>query len=221
MKGVAEERSFNIVANEICVQYEEKKSKFLGYSKYVRTEENVNEFLKLVKESHPNATHITYAYIMGQHGELSKNNDDGEPAGTAGMPILEAIKKKNLTNTLVVVVRYFGGKELGRSGLYKAYNKTAVETLDNAGFFVMEECCVFEFRFTYNDFSKVGGYFRDKGFPILKQDYSDVVRVEVAFPAHREQVVFSEIKTLLGGRFMNNKIRNAYFRFEPSARKKW
>ena len=207
-------RYYKIVANEVCVAYEEKGSKFLGYTKYIKTEEQISEFLKLVKQAHPQATHICYAYVMGPKGEISKNNDAGEPAGTAGLPILDSIKKVGLTNTLVVVVRYFGGKELGRSGLYKAYSKTASEALALAGLYMMIECAMYEFRFSYNDFAKVGAYFRDMGFPILKQEYGQLVRVEAAFPAHKEQVVFSELKTLLGGTFMNNKVRNAYFKFD-------
>ena len=207
-------RYYKIVANEVCVAYEEKGSKFLGYTKYIKTEDQIAEFLKLVRQAHPQATHICYAYVMGANGEISKNNDAGEPAGTAGLPILDSIKKVGLTNTLVVVVRYFGGKELGRSGLYKAYSKTASEALSHGGLYLMIECAMYEFRFSYNDFSKVGAYFRDMGFPILKQEYGQLVRVEAAFPAHKEQVVFSNLKTLLGGTFMNNKIRNAYFKFE-------
>ena len=210
---MAEGRSFFVVAEEVCVEFIEKNSRFLGYSKFVRTEEQVNEFFALVGQAHPQATHICYAYIIGQNGEISKNNDNGEPAGTAGMPITEAIKKKKLTNTLIVVVRYFGGKELGASGLYKAYFTTALNTLNEAKYFVMKECAVYEFSFTYNEFSKTGAYFRDNGVPIIKIDYKDDVHVEVAIPVEREQLMFSELKMMLGGKIINNKLRSAFFRF--------
>lgn len=206
-------RNYFVVANEVCVEFDEKGSRFLGYSKFVRTEEQVNEFLALVKSAHPQATHICYAYILGQNGEISKNNDNGEPAGTAGVPIVEAIRKKNLTNTLVVVVRYFGGKELGTNGLYKAYFTTALNTLNEAGYYVMNECIVYEFNFNYNEFSKTGAYFRDNNIPIIKIDYRDVVHAEVAIPLAKEQVVFSELKMMLGGKIINNKLRSAFFRF--------
>lgn len=206
-------RNYFVVANEVCVEFEEKGSRFLGYSKFVRTEEQVNEFLALVKSAHPQATHICYAYILGQNGEISKNNDNGEPAGTAGVPIVEAIRKKNLTNTLIVAVRYFGGKELGTNGLYKAYFTTALNTLNEAGYYVMNECIVYEFSFNYNEFSKTGAYFRDNNIPIVKIDYRDVVHAEVAIPLSKEQVVFSELKMMLGGKIINNKLRSAFFRF--------
>ncbi len=213
---MAEGRNFFVVAEEVCVELEEKGSRFLGYSKFVRTEEQVDEFLALVRSAHPQATHICYAYVLGQNSDISKNNDNGEPAGTAGVPILEAIKKKNLTNTLVVVVRYFGGKELGTNGLYKAYFQTALNTLNEAKYFVMKECVVYEFSFTYNEFAKTGAYFRDNNIPIITIDYKDAVHVEVAVPIEKEQVVFSELKMMLGGKIINNKLRSAFFRFNAN-----
>lgn len=217
---MAEGRSFNIVANEVCVEYEEKKSKFYGYSKYVKNEEQVNEYLNLLWQAHPQATHICYAFILGQRGEITKNNDNGEPAGTAGMPIQEAIKKRGLTNTLVAVVRYFGGKELGANGLYKAYFKTTLDTLDEANYYVMEECAVYEFKFTYNEFAKIGAYLRDYNYPALRIQYLDIVKAEIAFPVSKEQLIFSELKMLLNGRVINNKLRTAFFRFDPPSQKK-
>lgn len=207
------ENSFYTIKDEKCCEYEEKHSRFLAYSKLVRSEEDVREYLDLLHIGHPDATHICYAFVLGQHGEISRNNDDGEPSGSAGVPILDSIKKNGLTNTLVAVVRYFGGKELGVSKLYKAYNKTALSVIKAAGFFTMTECSIYEFRFSYNDFGKVGGYFRDNELPIMKQDYSDIVRVEIAIPVQREQKTFSELKTRLGGSFINNKLRNSFIRF--------
>lgn len=211
---MAERRSFNVVKEEVCVELEEKKSIFLGYSKKVKSEEDVKLFLDVLRKAHPVATHICYAYVLGQNGAIAKSNDDGEPAGTAGVPMMEVIKKMGLTNTLVAVVRYFGGKELGRSGLVKTYGKITAKTLERADYYTMVECVVYEFRFTYNDFSKVGRYLQENEYPIIKQDYADVVRVEVAFPAYREQDVFGELKMILGGRFMNNKVRNVFVKFE-------
>ncbi len=211
---MAEKRSFNVVKEEICVELEEKKSIFLGYSKRVKTEADVKAFIDALWRAHPTATHICYAYCLGQGYSVMKSCDDGEPAGTAGIPIMEMIRKMNLTNTLVAVVRYFGGKELGRSGLTKTYGKIAVKTLERADYYTMVECVVYEFRFTYNDFAKVSRYLQENEYPILKQDYADVVRIEAGFPAYREQDVMGELKLLLGGRFMNNKVKNVFIKFE-------
>ena len=218
--NLAERRSFNVVKEEVCVEIEEKKSIFLGYSKKVKSEEEVRMFLDVLRKAHPVATHICYAYVLGQSASIAKSSDDGEPAGTAGVPIMEVIKKMGLTNTLVAVVRYFGGKELGRSGLVKTYGKVATKTLDRADYFTMVECAVYEFRFTYNDFSKVNRYLQENEYPILRQDYADVVRIEAAFPVYLEQDVFGELKMLLGGRFMNNRVRNVFVKFEGKEKNK-
>lgn len=207
------ENSFYTIADEKSAEIEEKRSRFIAYSKLVRTEADANAFIVKIRSKHPDASHVCHAYILGQKSDISHNSDDGEPSGTAGVPILEALKKNYLTNSIIVVVRYFGGKELGTSKLYRAYHRVALDVIKAADFYTMTECSIFEFRFTYNDFAKVGGYFRDLDLPILKQDYSDVVRVEVALPAHNEQLYFSDLKTLIGGRFMNNKLRNAFVRF--------
>lgn len=212
---MAEGRFFNVVAEDVCVKYEEKKSKFLGYSHFVRTEEQVNEFLSLVRSEHSQATHICYAFTLGQNGEISRSNDNGEPSGTAGQPILEAIKKKGLTNTLMVVVRYFGGKELGTSGLYRAYQKTAIDTLERASYFQMVECIVYQFTFDYNAFARAGAYFRDNELPIVKIDYLDSVKAEVAIPISKEQRAFSDLKMMFEGNVHSIKLRSAFFRFNP------
>lgn len=210
---MALKHKFYVVKDEVCVELEEKKSKFLGFTKSLRSEQEVKAYLSVLSNTFHDATHICYAFVLGQQYSISKSNDNGEPAGTAGLPILSAIKKANLTNTLVAVVRYYGGKPLGANGLTRIYNKTASKALEKAGKYVMIECAVYECRFTYSDFALVAKYFRENDYPILKQDYSDVIRVECAFPVELEQKVFSDIQTIIGSRFINNKLRNSYFRF--------
>lgn len=101
----------------------EKKSKFVGLLFEITSKEQVVEILENIKQQHKKATHICYAYKITNGQEIVKFSDDGEPNGTAGRPILNVIEKKNLTNILVVVVRYFGGIKLGAGGLCRAYTK--------------------------------------------------------------------------------------------------
>lgn len=109
-----------------------KKSKFYGYCFEVKTEEEIKTILEKLKKENKKATHICYAYSLSSNGVLKeKFCDDNEPNGTAGRPILEVIKKKNLTNIVVFVVRYFGGIKLGAGGLIRAYTKTTSSTLEN------------------------------------------------------------------------------------------
>lgn len=110
-----------------------KKSRFIGQAKPVETEEEAIAFIEAVKKEHWNATHNCSAYIIGERDQIQKASDDGEPSGTAGKPILEVIKNRNLKNTVVVVTRYFGGIMLGAGGLIRAYTDGAVIGIDAAG----------------------------------------------------------------------------------------
>lgn len=105
--------------------FEEKKSEFIGYAKRVTTEEEAKAFINEIKNKHKTARHNCYAYVVGENMGIQRYSDDGEPQGTAGIPILEVIKKNELTDCAVVVTRYFGGILLGTGGLTRAYTKGA------------------------------------------------------------------------------------------------
>ena len=111
------------IAAPVTGEYKEKGSKFLAYAYPFDKEEELTEIIKTLKSEHPKARHHCYAYQIGVDGEQHRANDDGEPSGTAGRPILGQIKSHGLTNVLVVVVRYFGGTKLGASGLIQAYKE--------------------------------------------------------------------------------------------------
>ncbi|MDO4534217.1 MAG: YigZ family protein [Clostridium perfringens] len=113
--------------------FEEKKSEFIGYIKRVTTEEEAKEFVSEIKSKHKDARHNCWAYMIGQNKNIQRYSDDGEPQGTAGIPILEVIKKNDLTDCVVVVTRYFGGILLGASGLTRAYTKGAVIAINASG----------------------------------------------------------------------------------------
>lgn len=104
-----------------------KKSKFVAYLFELESQVDIESNLKMLKKEHKKATHICYAYIYNKECNLVKANDDGEPSGTAGRPILNVLEKKNLKNVMVCVVRYFGGIKLGAGGLVRAYTKSASE----------------------------------------------------------------------------------------------
>ena len=109
--------------------YKERSSKFLTYAYPVETEEEIKELLDALRKQYYDATHHCYAYRLGPQGEQFRANDDGEPSGTAGKPILGQLLSAKVTNCLVVVVRYFGGTKLGVSGLIQAYKESAAEVL--------------------------------------------------------------------------------------------
>lgn len=110
-----------------------QKSRFIGHISRVKTEEEAQQFIQQIKKQHYNATHNCSAYLIGDHDDIQKANDDGEPSGTAGIPILEVLKKLSFKNTVVVVTRYFGGIKLGAGGLIRAYSSATSETIKKVG----------------------------------------------------------------------------------------
>ncbi|WP_026908910.1 YigZ family protein [Paucisalibacillus globulus] len=115
--------------HEIIIQ----KSRFIGTVKRVESEEEAQAFIQQMKKKYHDATHNCSAYIIGEHDQIQKANDDGEPSGTAGVPMLEVLKKQNLKDTAVVVTRYFGGIKLGAGGLIRAYGSSTSEAINAVG----------------------------------------------------------------------------------------
>ena len=124
--------SYKTIAKPAEGSYSEKRSKFLAYAFPVQNEEEIKQRLAEIQKKHWDARHHCYAYILGPHKDAYRLNDNGEPSGTAGRPIYGQLLSKDLTNTLVIVVRYFGGIKLGVSGLQNAYKVAAREALDAA-----------------------------------------------------------------------------------------
>lgn len=163
-----------------------KKSRFIGYARPVETEAEAVQFIESIRKKHWDANHNCYAYQFGFNDEIQKSNDAGEPAGTAGRPILEVIKKENLKNVVVVVTRYFGGTLLGAGGLIRAYGQTAGAALQAAGVVTRSLFQQVRVEIDYTWLGRVenetlaGGYFIDH------TDYQD--RVMVAALVSVEQV---------------------------------
>ncbi len=128
----------------------EKGSKFIGFAFPVNNEIDIKKNLEKLKEEHPKATHHCYAFRLGLNGENYRANDDGEPNGSAGLPIYNQFLARDLTNILVVVVRYYGGTKLGVSGLVKAYKESAKLTLDEAEIITKELESEIEISFGFN-----------------------------------------------------------------------
>ena len=132
----------------------EKKSEFISYVARVEDEDEAKEFIASIKKKHADATHNCYAYVL-KGTEIARFSDDGEPQGTAGMPILEVIKREGLVGVCVVVTRYFGGILLGAGGLVRAYAKGAKIGIDKAGISEFCQHVTFDFEVSYSDYEKV------------------------------------------------------------------
>ncbi|MCG2647729.1 YigZ family protein [Alloprevotella tannerae] len=153
--------------------YTEKRSKFISFAIHVNTIEDVQCELKTYQKKYFDARHVCYAYILGNDGETSRSSDDREPSGTAGRPILGQLRSQNLTNILLIVVRYFGGTELGVANLGRAYKTAAADALTKAQIkeIVIMDSLVFESP--YPEIDRAMRIARDLGGKIVSQTYAD------------------------------------------------
>ena len=151
---MSENKFYTTVEREASAEFEERRSLFIGYAKPVKSAEEAMEFVKQKKREHDDATHNVFAYIL-EDGRVAKYSDDGEPQGTAGMPVLDTIKKNGVDGVCVVVTRYFGGILLGAGGLVRAYAHAAKIALEAANIITYEKYEVFSLRCGYSEYQKV------------------------------------------------------------------
>jgi len=131
--------SYKTVRQAACDEYIINKSRFIGHARPCQTEEEALAFIRKVREEYRDATHNCYAYVIGENAGIMRYSDDGEPGGTAGMPMMEVLKARDVVNCCVVVTRYFGGILLGAGGLVRAYSHSCAIALDAAQIAIMEK----------------------------------------------------------------------------------
>ncbi|MFC7321873.1 YigZ family protein [Halobacillus campisalis] len=161
--------------HEINIQ----KSRFIGYIKRCETEEEAQAFIQSIKKKHSDATHNCSAYMIGEHDLIQKANDDGEPSGTAGVPMLDVLKKMELKDTAVVVTRYFGGTKLGAGGLIRAYSSAVSEAIKATGVVKRELMQEVKVTAEYTLLGKLENEIRNSVHPIKKVNYLENVEIDV------------------------------------------
>ena len=160
--------------------YSEKRSKFLAFAHHVETVEDIKEILAGYRKKYYDVRHVCYAYMLGAAREDFRANDDGEPSSTAGKPILGQINSNELTDILIVVVRYYGGVNLGTSGLIVAYREAAADAINHAEIVVrsVEELITYDFPYVMmNDVMRI---VKDMQPRIVSQDYDNTCRIVLA-----------------------------------------
>ena len=150
---MSEKQFFTTIEHESSEEFEERKSLFIGHAIPIKSADEALEFIKQKKREYSDATHNVFAYIL-EDGRIAKYSDDGEPQGTAGMPVLDTIKKCNVDGVCVVVTRYFGGILLGAGGLVRAYAHAAKLALDSANIITYEKYDIFSLRCGYSEYQK-------------------------------------------------------------------
>ncbi|MDT8717461.1 YigZ family protein [Clostridium sp. 19966] len=171
--------SYKTVKEHAEEQFEEKKSIFIGRIARVENEEEARSFINAIKSKHKEARHNVFSYVIGENMEIQRYSDDGEPQGTGGIPVLEVIKRNEITDAVVVVTRYFGGTLLGAAGLIRAYTKAASMAIKSAGVIEKVRAVKMLVHIDYDALGKIQYHFNAKGWQIINTDYSDVVAITI------------------------------------------
>lgn len=186
-------------------RFEEKKSEFIGYAKRVENEEEAKDFINEIKGIHKQARHNCWAYVIGEKMNIQRYSDDGEPQGTAGIPILEVMKKSNITDCAVVVTRYFGGILLGTGGLTRAYTKGASIGIKAAGIVEKVIGLKLSFEMEYDLFGKIQYICGQNSWHIEDTEYTDKVIVHILCEKNIADTIESEIVEATSGKVIIRK----------------
>lgn len=189
----------------------EKKSRFIATVRLVESEEEAISFIEEMKKKYWDARHNCHAYVIGEHREVTRCSDDGEPSGTAGRPMLDVLLGEELYNTAVVVTRYFGGTLLGTGGLVRAYSKAVQEGLKKS--LIIEKCRGVRLQVTtdYNGIGKIQYIAGENKIPILNSEYTDVVTMELLVPKADLGSVQKAITEATSGRGKMQENGEVYF----------
>ncbi|ADL42055.1 uncharacterized protein family UPF0029, Impact, N-terminal [Caldicellulosiruptor obsidiansis OB47] len=196
---------FKTIAQNVQVEFVERKSRFIASVFRVENQHEVNTFLDKVRKEFYDATHNVYAYTYGIEYPVQKYSDDGEPQGTAGLPVMEVIRKSNVSNVLIVVTRYFGGILLGASGLVRAYTQAASLGLEKAGILEYHECEEVVLSIEYSDFEKIKWLTSKFNTKIEKIEYSQVVDLSLAIKKEEVDDFIKNVSDITSGNFLADK----------------
>lgn len=189
-----------------------ERSKFICYVKGVENEDDAKEFILKIKKMNSLATHNCYAYIADDKGLICKFSDDGEPQGTAGLPMLEVLKNKRFFKTVSVITRYFGGIKLGTGGLVRAYSGGVVDCLEKAPVLEMKNADFFDLTLDYDGYSKLLNLLNVDA-QIISTNFADKIDISIAIPTEKSQQITDKINDTFCGNIVINKIKNGYFGF--------
>lgn len=191
-----------------------EKSRFLSYSAHVTSEEEARAFIAEIRGMHATATHNCYGFVADKTGAMQRFSDDGEPQGTAGMPILDVIKNKGLFETAVVVTRYFGGIKLGAGGLVRAYTSACAEVLDKAEICLWQTCCELNISVDYPQIDAALKFFDGFDCNVTDSQYADKVNYTVLVKKTQEEDFIKKLTDYLLGRVSCKKIKEYFYPFK-------
>ena len=194
---------------EASDEFIEKRSRFIGYAKPVTTQEEAMDFINSIRSKHWDATHNVYAYVL-RDGQSRRYSDDGEPSGTAGVPVLDVLLKENITDCVVVATRYFGGVLLGAGGLVRAYSHTSKIAVEAAGIVKMSICAVMSVTCDYNYYGRLTSLIPEFEGVTEDTDFGENVTVKFYLPVANEPLFSAKLIDSSFGKFSAVKLGEKY-----------
>ena len=182
------------------VQEEIKKSRFICHAKRVYSEEDARDFITAIKKEHYKATHNCYAFIVSERSEIKRTSDDGEPSGTAGVPMLGVLENHNLTNVCVVVTRYFGGIKLGAGGLIRAYAGSVALAVKEIGIIEIKEQAGIQIHITYAQYQEYGNFLKEHNLMELETNFTDQVDTMIFVDKERKDNIKADLIEFFNGK---------------------
>lgn len=203
---------YKTIARRCEARFIEKKSEFIGYLCPVQTEEQAVAFIEEIRAMHRKSTHNCYAYILRENN-AARHSDDGEPGGTAGVPIYEVLRKEGLTDVCCVVTRYFGGVLLGAGGLVRAYTKGAKDAVDAAQIKCMAEAVKLAVTVDYGLYGRLAQVFADFDARVEDERFADNVRIVLHIRAENSQKLTDKLVDVCNGAVSVEEIEKLNFDF--------
>ena len=182
------------------VQEEIKKSRFICHAKRVYSEEDARDFITAIKKEHYKATHNCSAFIVGERSEIKRTSDDGEPSGTAGIPMLGVLENHNLTNVCVVVTRYFGGIKLGAGGLIRAYAGSVALAVKEIGIIEIKEQAGIQIHMTYAQYQEYGNFLKEHNLIELETNFTDQVDTIIFIDKEKKDGIKADLIEFFNGK---------------------
>lgn len=204
-------KEYTTIAQRAQAEFTERKSQFIGVVAPVSTEEEAQAVIEEIRTKHRDASHNTFAYIL--NNGIKRCSDDGEPQGTAGVPILDVLQKEGLTDIVAVVTRYFGGILLGAGGLVRAYSHGAKIAVDAARRQVMSPAVLLKLTFDYSLYGKISYLLPKYKMYIEDSAFSETVEMKVLFKATQVETFTKEITELTAATVAPEKIEEKYAEF--------
>ena len=191
---------FRTIKEDGQVLEEIKKSRFICHAKRVYSEEEARDFITAIKKEHYKATHNCSAFIIGEHSEIKRTSDDGEPSGTAGVPMLGVLENHNLTNVCVVVTRYFGGIKLGAGGLIRAYAGSVALAVKEIGIIEIKEQAGIAIQMSYAQYQEYNNFLKEHNLMELDTNFTDQVNTMIYVDKEEKETIKAALVEFFNGK---------------------